>query len=49
VPDGNLEGDAGAVTEAENVCLVDTEVSKERRDIICGGLKRTGLLAPFNG
>ncbi len=45
MPYGNLKGDAGAVTEPEDVCPIDFQVSKESRDIIRGGLKRNGGIA----
>jgi hypothetical protein len=45
MPYGNLEGDAGAVAEPEDVCFVDLQVSKESSDIVRRGLERNGRIA----
>ena len=42
---GDLQGDARAVAEPENVRLVDLQVPKEGRDIVRGGLERDGRIA----
>ena len=42
---GDLQGDARAVAEPENVRLVDLQVPKEGRDIVGGGLERDGRIA----
>ena len=45
MPYGDLQGDARAVAEPEDVRLVDLQVSKEGRDIVRGGLERDGRIA----